>query len=215
MSQLKSRIAEFENLWGQPHPGRRLSEPEFDRWIGEKTRAEWIDGEIEMMAPASFEHDDLSGWLRAILRYHVEQHDLGVVLGPEILVRLAKVRQKRLPDVLFIAKDRLDIIHDNVIEGPPDLIVEIVSPESADRDWLRKYASYGQAGVREYWIIDPACEVVEAHSLSPTRGYRPLPEKLGAIHSRAIRGFFLKPEWLFASPRPKLFAILRELGDRQ
>jgi Uma2 family endonuclease len=102
MTLLDERIAEYEQVYGQAHPGRRMNAEEFLEWIQEKTRAEWVDGEVEMMAPASLEHDDLVGWVRMVVKLFVDHHDLGRVLGPEVLVNLASIRQKRLPDVMFV-----------------------------------------------------------------------------------------------------------------
>ena len=59
------------------------------------------------------------------------------------------------PDLLYISADRSEIIQDR-IEGAPDLAVEILSPSTASRDQVHKLNLYAQAGVAEYWIVDPA-----------------------------------------------------------
>ncbi len=60
----------------------------------------------------------------------------------------------KLPDVMIICNR--DKIHPKRIEGAPDFICEVVSPSTASNDYLKKAAKYKVAGVREYWIIDPA-----------------------------------------------------------
>ena len=195
----------------KPHPGRRMTEKEFVEWCTEKTRAEWVDGEVIMMAPVSDAHGGLGSWLNALVRLFIEQRDLGEVRGPESQVRLPSRRARREPDLLFVAKDRLDILRPNHIEGPPDLVVEIVSPESVSRDWREKYLEYEAAGVREYWVIDPMAERVEAYSLGEG-GYRRINEADRKISSAALPGFYLRPRWLWQRPLPKVVDALREMG---
>jgi Uma2 family endonuclease len=60
------------------------------------------------------------------------------------------------PDIIFISIDRLEIITKKRIEGVPDLVIEILSPGSVGYDRRTKYDLYAEAGVREYWIVDPA-----------------------------------------------------------
>src|SRR5688500_2046697 len=139
----------------KPHPGRRMTEEEFVEWCTEKTKAEWVDGEVIVMSPVNESHWRLNIWLTAILVGFIEHHDLGELCGPKTQIRLTLAKQRREPDLLFIAKDRKSIIHRNHIEGAPDLVIEIVSPESVTRDWREKYAAYEASGVREYWVIDP------------------------------------------------------------
>jgi Uma2 family endonuclease len=196
----------------QPHPGRRMTEQEFTHWLGEKTRAEWVDGEVVMMAPVSLEHADLGLWLASVLRFFVEHHDLGMVYGPEYMVRLGKERRRRMPDVLFVAKSRSAILRPNHVEGAPDLIIEVVSPDSTSRDWREKYLEYEQAQVREYWIVDPISRRMEAHALSRAKKYHPIEVKDGRIASALLPGFHLKPEWLFGAKRAKGMTVLREMG---
>jgi Uma2 family endonuclease len=143
----------------------------------------------------------------------VVAHDLGEILGPEFQVRIGRLRRRRVPDILFIAQARRDIIKTNHVEGAPDLIIEIVSPDSIARDWREKYLEYEAAGVHEYWVIEPAEEYVEAYALGEDQRYARLEEKEGAIHSTALPGFYLKPAWLWEEPLPKVAEVLREIGQ--
>ena len=58
------------------------------------------------------------------------------------------------PDILYISRQNLGIIH-KWIEGPPDLVVEVLSRSTASRDQVHKLQIYGESGVPEYWIVDP------------------------------------------------------------
>ncbi len=64
------------------------------------------------------------------------------------------------PDVLYVSPDRREILQD-WIEGAPDLVVEVLSPSTARMDRVLKLNRYAEAGVREYWLVDPAARTVE------------------------------------------------------
>src|SRR4030095_7048740 len=133
------------------------TEEEFVVGCAQDTPAEWVDGLVVFKEPISREHDTLQWWLRNLLQFYVEARDLGVVVGPQFVTRLItpRTRSRREPDVMFIAKERLASLGANHLEGPPDLALEVVSPESETRDRRDKFREYRAAGVREYWIVDP------------------------------------------------------------
>jgi len=198
-------------------PSKRMTEDEFVAWCAENAeiRAEWADGEVIMMAPASYAHNDLGGWLYMLLRLFVERRDLGKVIGPEFMVRFATQRRRRVPDIHFISKARLDILQPNHAEGAPDLLIELVSPESESRDWRVKYHEYERAGVREYWVIDPNSNHLEAYQLLEQAGqssYQRIEEKEDRVASTVLPGLYIRPSWLWQENLPDVIGILRELG---
>jgi Uma2 family endonuclease len=155
----------------------------------------------------------LNIWLTRVLGEFVEHHDLGQVRGPQTQIRIGPKRQRREPDVLFVSQSRRDVIRTNHIEGPPDLIIELVSPDSITRDWRDKYQAYEAAGVREYWVIDRNAQRMDAYQLGPG-GYALIDEKDGTVRSGVIAGFYLRPAWLWQDPLPKVADVMRELGVR-
>jgi Uma2 family endonuclease len=205
----------------QPRDGRtgkvRMTEAEFVRWAfrDEDLLAEWVDGEVIIMPPPSIEHVRLDIWLIRVLGDFVDAHDLGEVLGPEAMVRFAAVPSRRLPDVLFISKNRLGLFKQNHLEGPPDVIFEIVSPESESRDWREKFQEYEKNGVREYWIINPNSQQVEAYALKRKKFRRIEEDDDGVIRSVVIRDFWLKTDWLWSKTRPSVQAAARALGIKR
>ena len=86
---------------------------------------------------------------------------MDVVLSEESVVQ---------PDILFVSNERREIITEDNIHGAPDLVVEILSPSTADRDKELKLRLYAQAGVREYWIVDPDERSVQVMELGSS-GY--------------------------------------------
>ena len=200
-----------EKLNGRPVPGLRMTESEFVAWWDEDVNAEWVDGDIVLMPPVSLEQADLFGWLCRIISDYVDHGDLGKVLGPEFSIRLVKQRRWRVPDLLVVLKQRLHLLRPTCFEGPPDIAFEIVSPDSVVRDWRDKYQEYQSAGVREYWVIDPTTRRAEAYTLA-RRKYTLMPETDGRISSKVLEGFYLRPEWFWKSPLPRVATVLRELG---
>jgi Uma2 family endonuclease len=65
------------------------------------------------------------------------------------------------PDVLFVSNERSGIITEANVQGAPDLVIEVLSPRTAQYDRGYKRTLYGRFGVREYWLVDPEAEAVE------------------------------------------------------
>jgi len=197
---------------GVVRPAGPITEDEFVAWCDEDVKAEWVDGEVLIMSPSSYRHVELVDWLVTIMGTYASAHDLGRIRGPEFMVRFGARRRRRVPDLLFIAKDRLDLLRPNHLEGAPDLAIEIVSPDSQSRDRRDKYRDYEAAGVREYWIIDPMSEDLEVHVLDAEGHYRALRVEGGRVASTVLTGFSLQVEWLWQSPLPNEWKTLQTLG---
>jgi Uma2 family endonuclease len=194
-------------------PNRRMTEEEFIAWsFPERIGAEWIAGEVIVMSPISTEHDRVHHWLTVLLSVFIEPLDLGSVHGPELQVRFAHVPSRRQPDILFLSKAHSDRLGKTYVDGPPDMIMEIASPESVSRDWRIKYMEYEAAGVSEYWVIDPMAQRVELYVLSSDKKYEPVVERDGWLISAAIPGFRIRPEWLWPETRPKVTDALKVLN---
>lgn len=196
---------------GKPHPGRRMTEAEFVEWCDEWTRAEWVDGEVVMMAPGNTEHEEIQLSVGAGMNGLAEQGDLGKVTGNAIQIRLPGQKRRRLPDLLFVSKDRLHIVKKTYCDGAPDLILEIVSPESLGRDLRDKFLEYEKAGVREYWIVDPQNKRIDAYELGGGKKYREITEVDGKLCSKVIKGFFLRRAWILREKFPSMLTLLKEL----
>jgi Uma2 family endonuclease len=214
---------ELEELWelaerlqGRPLPGVRLTEAEFVAEYGdEDIKAEWVDGEVIVMAPVSGEHSDLNVLLIRLFAEFVEHHDLGLIRGSEFPMRLAAIKRVRSPDVMFVSNAKLSKLRPTYLDGAADLTMEIVSPDSEARDWRDKYADYQSAGVREYWVVDPLSKHVDAYTLGRSKKYSLIrPDDEGRIHSKVLKGLYLQPQWLWRSPLPKLSGVLKELKLR-
>src|SRR5258706_13802750 len=87
-------------------PLPRMTYDEFLKW-GDGIRAEWVDGEVIVMSPASEPHQNLNGFLASLLRYFAEAHELGQILIPPFQMKLSTRPSGREPDLMFISNDNL------------------------------------------------------------------------------------------------------------
>ena len=126
----------------------------------EEKRYELIEGELYMVPSPTTIHQRISGNLNSAMRDFVRSHQLGEVLTAPLDVVLSD-EDVLQPDLLYISTRRSGIVKDQNIQGPPDLVVEILSPGTADRDRTTKRARYAKFGIREYWIVDPEAKTVE------------------------------------------------------
>lgn len=195
-----------------PTPGRMTYE-QFLAWADEDTHAEWVDGEVVFMSPISDEHTDLAGWLLALLRPFVETHHLGVIRHEPFQMKAAPDLPGRSPDLIFIASAHRPRLRKTFLEGPADLAVEVVSPQSAARDRGAKFYEYEKGGVREYWLLDQIRQQAEFYGLGEDGIFRLIPiDDSGTFRSRVIDGLWLKVDWLWQDPLPPVLNILREWG---
>ncbi len=136
----------------------------------ETKRYELLGGEF-YMAPAPIPyHQYISKKLFHCLYEHTREHDLGEVYYSPIDVVLSSEDVVQ-PDILFIAKERLGLIGEEALHGAPDLMIEILSPSTAERDRTLKKTLYARSGVKEFWIVDPIAKTVEVLVLTQ-QGYQ-------------------------------------------
>lgn len=229
--QLLLQLEQLAPGWGHQRPGlrRRLAdaladEPnqllatmtyeEFMDWLDEDTFAEWEDGRVVVMSPASRRHQLIVRFLATLLSEFAQLTDAGEVLIAPFQMKLARIRRGREPDVLFVATTNNYRLKETLLDGPADLVIEVVSPESSERDRVTKYYEYAEAGVQEYWIIDPQAYEAEFYLLdAATRRYEPRPvDEQGRYHAAVLPGFWLAVDWLWEDPLPSAMETLKEIG---
>ena len=152
-------------------------------------RYEVINGRLEEMPAPTPLHQDVSGNLEFIMRMFVREKRLGKVYDAPIDVVLGD-RYVLQPDIIFISKERLGIIGEKAIMGPPDLVVEIISPATVRRDTVIKKSIYERFGVREYWIVYPEERAVEVWILNDKGKYKlfSIAEREGKVRSKVLEG---------------------------
>ena len=179
-----------------------LTAEDFLDWLEPGTFADLIDGEVFMHSPVSIPHARLLNFLDRLLGAYVERHRLGELFREVVAVRLSSENVFQ-PDLAFLRAERRSAIRDNHLEGAPDLVVEVLSRRTADRDTGPKFAAYQRHGVMEYWVLDPEAL---AHRFYRRTGDDLIEYAQGAarIESRAVPGFFVMREWLDPESLPPL-----------
>jgi Uma2 family endonuclease len=122
-------------------------------------RYELLDGEL-LMAPAPIESHQIAVMeLGTLLHTFVKARGLGQVFSAPYDVVLSETDVVQ-PDLLFVSNERAHIRTPANVRGAPDLVVEILSPSTASRDWRDKLDLYAEYGVKEYWLVDPDARTV-------------------------------------------------------
>lgn len=185
---------------------------EFLELVPADQKADLIDGVIYPMSPENLDHNDVVGWLYALLREYVGARRLGRVTLNRVAYRLTPVTAPE-PDVAVVLESRIGILRDGYVDGPPDVAIEVVSPESVERDYEQKREMYAAAGVREYWIVDPGDRSVMFLEADPSHeGTFAEAELDGTVfRSRALPGFWLDCRWLVERPLPPALRIVQRL----
>lgn len=194
----------------------RMSYEEFLKNIDEETHAEWVNGETILFRPPLIKHQQIVGFLYALLLNFVQYYQLGEVLTAPTEMKATPESKAREPDIRFIAKEHLDRLTKKQLAGPADLVVEVILPESVSRDRNDKFDQYEAAGIREYWVVDarPGQSWVDFWVLDDAGRYRAaLPDENGIYHATVIPGFKLKVNWLLTEEKPSpLLAFVEMAG---
>ena len=127
-------------------------------------------GELVEVTRPTWEHNELAHELEHAIRQYVRSRRLGRVSG-DILVILDEAKDLAYaPDIVFVATENLERIREGKVYGPPDLVVEVLSPTTMQRDVGKKKRIYHAYGVQWYWVVDMERQVIEEYRWTP-EGY--------------------------------------------
>jgi Uma2 family endonuclease len=178
--------------------------------FGEDDDYELIDGvPVERMS-AQLDHERLYVWLLTLIHSIAEANQLGIVLGSRSAVRISNFRA-RLPDLLFVRAERMDIVRQLAIYDTPDLVMEIVSPNDRRSDVLQREADYRTLGVEEIWMIDRRRKVLRFLQRAG-EDYTVQEVSSGSVTSGVIPQLRLEVEWLCSDERPSVREVVKALG---
>lgn len=147
---------------------RPLTAEDFESFPDDGNRYEIIGGQLIVSPSPTYPHQRASMKLGNAIDSYLTREGMGeIVAAPmDVLLSSNDVVQ---PDLLVVLNERSAIIQHGRVVGAPDLVVEILSPSSIETDFLRKSKLYEQAGVREYWIVNPEGETVSVQTLEGDR----------------------------------------------
>ena len=163
----------------------------------EDKRYEIIDGEVHMVPSPVPYHQMVLGNLYLRLCEFVDKKGIGEVYLAPLDVVLSEIDVVQ-PDIMFISKERLNIITEKNIQGAPDLIVEIISPTSEYRDRVIKRKLYSKYEVKEYWLVDLEKKEIEVMALGES-GLETVKiyKKTDILESLVLKGIKIKLDDIF------------------
>jgi Uma2 family endonuclease len=188
----------------QPNTPTAMTYDEFLSW-SDGIHAEWIKGEVITFMSVTTAHQRIVIFLSFLLQTFAQYFQKGEVLTAPVQIKLRD--SGREPDIFLVAKENAGRVQEKFFDGAPDLIVEVISDESASRDRVDKFEEYEESGVREYWLIDPRPKRQRAdfYQLGKDGKYRPVPiDDDGVYRSHVLQGFWLNVNWLWQDPLPDL-----------
>ena len=165
--------------------------------LDDDKRYEIIEGELLEMPAPSTTHQRLVGRLFRLMSEFVEEKDLGEVFVSPVDVILSETNVVQ-PDVVFVSKERSEIVREKGVFGAPDLVVEVISPSTLKRDTEDKKRIYAEHEVKELWLVFPGERAVEVFTLRGSSyeicsfGYEE-----GSVKSCNLKGFELNLGELF------------------
>jgi Uma2 family endonuclease len=150
-------------------------------------KAEFIRGEVIVHSPARAAHLAVTGRILKLLDTYAVSRGLGLVVSEKALVSLS--RNDFEPDVCFFGSEKAARIESDTWKFPaPDLVVEVLSESTEERDRGIKFEDYAAHGVDEYWIADPDAQTLEQYLLEGSDYVLTLKARDGHVASRAVAG---------------------------
>lgn len=141
-------------------------------------RRELLDGELIVSPSPKVRHQRLLRRLAMSFMNHIENNPGGEMFFAPLDVVLSDINVVE-PDLFFIADSQSDVIGEKNVQGPPMLVVEVVSDTRLDR--VRKRDIYARFGVPEYWIVDPDADRVEVYLLEGSSYAKPIIVEPGEV----------------------------------
>jgi Uma2 family endonuclease len=170
--------------------------------------AEWIEGEVIKMSPVTDEHDSLFQFFILLLRSYMDETDEGLLRVAPFVMKITPTSPGREPDLQIVLKARADIVQRTMTAGAADIVIEIVSEESLERDTETKFAEYQNGGVREYWLFNPLNKTARCYRLASDGLYKLVELPDGIFRSAALAQFTFNTALLWQEPLPNAKQIL-------
>jgi hypothetical protein len=182
-------------------PSRKLGYEEFLEWCDEDTWAEWVDGEVVVLSPASRRHQEVVGFLVQTLGVFVRARGLGVVFSARFQMETGPDLRGREPDLLFVARENLGRLRERYLDGPVDLVVEVAPPAAGCATAGRSARTTRRTGCGStgWWTRRHSgrTSTFWVRTGGTTAGG---PD--GVYRSEVVTGFWLRPDWVWQDPLP-------------
>ncbi|HLK61636.1 MAG TPA: Uma2 family endonuclease [Chthonomonadaceae bacterium] len=187
-------------------PFERFLDMAEGRWV------ELVQGVIVEKPMIQLNHERCSRWLYQVIGPYIERRGLGEMLSSRIMVK-TETFGGRMPDLLFVRQERMDIVQQKAVYGAPDLIIEIISPSDRPSHVGELEADYFKLGVPELVFIHlqkQEIRLLRRHD----EGYTERVITEGRLIFEALPGLELDAAWVLCEPRPDVFDTLNALFAR-
>ena len=176
---------------------------DFVNFPADGKRHEIIDGEHYVTPSPNLKHQAVSGNLFALLWTHLKQHPLGSVFAAPFDVVFSDLDVVE-PDLLYVSRERLEVLTRQHVRGAPDLVVEILSPGTRRTDEITKRKLYERFGVQEYWVVDPDLDAIKIYRRDGTNAFARVEELSaeagGVLTTPLLPGWSAPLSEIFSSP---------------
>ena len=170
---------------------------------------ELVNGVVVERDVTNLEHEKLFAWLMQVMGLYCSDSDAGLVLGSRTGIKINEY-SGRLPDILFVRKDRQEIVQETAVYGPPDLVIEIISPSDRRAGLISRLTDYRSINIPEIVHIDLKRKEVQIFRLRDGT-YLEWIVREGGFYLEAIDGLWLGARWLFSEPRPGVREAVEEI----
>ncbi|MDX2161515.1 MAG: Uma2 family endonuclease [bacterium] len=171
---------------------------------------EYIEGYVIQLSPTQLRHSLILQYLLILLRSYFETTQHGrVILQPFVMRLPAFPNRRREPDLFVVLNDNPHPLTPTYMDGPADIVIEIISEESDIRDRGEKFTEYEQGGVPEYWLIDPLRDQAMFYRQASDHGYRLQALDADECYTTpALPGLKVHVPTLWGDPLPTIFETL-------
>lgn len=183
----------------------------FERFLdmAEGRFVELVQGVIVEKPMIQLDHEHCSRWLYSVVWPYVNKRGLGEMLSSRIMVK-TDMFGGRMPDLLFVRQERLDIVQQMAVRGAPDLVIEIASPGDRPSHLRELEAEYFGLGVPELVFIHLRKQEIRLLSRNE-EGYAETIVTAGPVTFTTLPGLTLQAEWILQEPRPDIYDTLTAL----
>jgi len=170
---------------------------------------EWHAGKVVQKVSNNTQHQIILGFLFTLLTFYLSSKKSGKVFLAGLPMYISDNVPAQEPDLIVMLNSQLERVKSNRLEGPADIALEVVSPGSGTDDRATKLFEYENAGVPEYWLIDPIRKEASIYILNDDGQYERHPENdLKQLQSTILDKFVLDPQILWQNELPEGIEIL-------
>jgi Uma2 family endonuclease len=178
----------------------------------EGLKSEWLGGEVAIYPVTNnLAHQRLLYVLSFLLHYFLSQKQLGQLVFMGLPMKYSDQHPAREPDLMVLLNEHANRLRPTSVEGIADVVIEIVLPESTARDRGDKFIEYENAGVPEYWLLDPIRNEALIYALDAQGTYERVPlDEQDRIVSRVLPGFAVSQAFMWRAILPDAVELIAE-----